>query len=118
MHAGFHALRSSLPMNLRAHVPGFTVWSAARADLERIFTLWRGCLERWGGPWLLGERFTAADILWGGALNWTTMFGIVPKRPEIMAYVERMQARPAVARVRELDTRLVAEHEAALAPAG
>jgi glutathione S-transferase len=43
MHAGFHALRSSLPMNLRAHVPGFTVWSAAaggsRAHLRPLARL-------------------------------------------------------------------------------
>ncbi|SDC71238.1 glutathione S-transferase [Belnapia rosea] len=64
MHAGFHALRSSLPMNLRAHVPGFTVWSAARADLERIFSIWRGCLEGWGGPWLFGTRPTIADAMY------------------------------------------------------
>lgn len=64
MHAGFHALRSSLPMNLRAQVPGFTVWSAARADLERIFSLWRGCLERWGGPWLFGARPCLADAMY------------------------------------------------------
>jgi glutathione S-transferase len=64
MHAGFHALRSSLPMNLRAHVPGFTVWSAARADLERIFSLWRGCLEGWGGPWLFGDRPCLADAMY------------------------------------------------------
>lgn len=64
MHAGFHALRSSLPMNLRAHVPGFTVWSAARADLERVFALWRGCLAGWGGPWLFGERPTLADAMY------------------------------------------------------
>jgi glutathione S-transferase len=64
MHAGFHALRSSLPMNLRAHVPGFTVWSAARADLERIFALWRSCLTTWGGPWLFGDRPTLADAMY------------------------------------------------------
>ncbi|MDB5412910.1 MAG: glutathione S-transferase [Rubritepida sp.] len=63
MHAGFHALRASLPMNLRAHVPGFTVWSAARADIERIQFLWRDCLDRWGGPWLFGESCTVADAM-------------------------------------------------------
>ena len=36
MHSGFSALRSSLPMNLRLHRPGFTLWSAARADIDRI----------------------------------------------------------------------------------
>ena len=63
MHAGFQALRASLPVNLRAHVPGFTVWSAARADIERIQFLWRDCLEKWGGPWLFGDRCTVADAM-------------------------------------------------------
>jgi glutathione S-transferase len=47
------------------------------------------------GPYLLGERLTAADLLWGPALDWTTMFGIVPKTPVIEAYIERIKARPA-----------------------
>ena len=48
------------------------------------------------GPWLLGERFSAADILWGSALGWMTGFGLVPKLPEITDYVARTSARPAV----------------------
>ncbi len=42
------------------------------------------------GPYLLGERFTAADVLWGTALGWTTMFKLVPELPEIMTYVQRI----------------------------
>ncbi len=64
MHSGFEALRSSLPMNLRARRPGFPVWSAARADIERICTIWRECLETWHGPWLFGERRSVADAMY------------------------------------------------------
>lgn len=67
-------------------------------------------LER--GPYLLGERFSAADLLWGTALTWTTAFGLVPTLPVIQAYMDRVNARPAVARVRELDAKLSAEHAA------
>lgn len=67
------------------------------------------------GLYLLGDKPSAADVLWGGALAWTTVFGLVPKRPEYMAFVERMQTRPAAIRVRERDARLSAEHEAAIA---
>ena len=63
------------------------------------------------GPYVLGERFSAADVLWGTALGWTTMFGVVPKLPEIMAYVERIAARPAAARVRAKDAELAAAQE-------
>ena len=65
------------------------------------------------GPYLLGERMTAADVLWGTALAWTTAFKIVPELPVIMDYVKRMGARPSVAKVKADDARLSAEHEAA-----
>jgi len=58
------------------------------------------------GPFLLGERFTAADVLWGVALAWTTGFKLVPALPPIQTYVERVNARPAVVRAREKDARL------------
>lgn len=59
------------------------------------------------GPWLLGARFTAADVLWGYALGWTSVFGLVPDRPEIRAYLARIEARPAFQRVKLLDAGLV-----------
>jgi glutathione S-transferase len=60
------------------------------------------------GPWLLGERFTAADVLWGIALDWTVKFGMVPETPAIRAYVDRVTARPAVRRALEKDAALLA----------
>jgi glutathione S-transferase len=63
------------------------------------------------GPYLLGERFTAADVLWGTALGWTTMFGLVPKLPEITAYVNRIGSRPAAAHVQAKDAELAAAQE-------
>jgi glutathione S-transferase len=65
------------------------------------------------GPYILGERFSAADILWGTALAWTTMFKLVPELPPIMAYVERMNGRPSVARARARDAALAAQQEGA-----
>ena len=60
------------------------------------------------GPWILGERFSAADVLWGAALAWTTMFGIVTVTPVIQAYIERANARPAALRVRARDAEMAA----------
>jgi glutathione S-transferase len=48
------------------------------------------------GPWMLGERYTAVDTLYGTALGWLTRFGIIPKGPEIDAFLSRFEARPAV----------------------
>ena len=60
------------------------------------------------GPFILGERFTAADVLWGGALAWTTSFKLVQETPEIMAYISRVGARPAIQRARAKDAELAA----------
>jgi glutathione S-transferase len=63
MHSGFSALRESLPMNLRMFRPNFTLWSAVRADIDRITEIWRDCLGTWKGPWLFGEHRTIADAM-------------------------------------------------------
>jgi glutathione S-transferase len=66
------------------------------------------------GPYLLGDRMTAADVLWGTALGWTVAFKIVPEVPVIMDYIKRLTARPSVAKVKEADAKLQAEHEEAV----
>ena len=50
MHSGFSNLRSALPMNLKAHYPGFKAWAGAQADIDRIGAIWRECLEARRGP--------------------------------------------------------------------
>jgi glutathione S-transferase len=84
------------------------------ADFDTMFKTLTGQLAK--GPYLLGERFSAADVLWGGALTWTTMFKLVPELPVITSYVQRAGARPAVARVKAKDAELAAAHEAAARP--
>jgi glutathione S-transferase len=65
------------------------------------------------GPDLLGERFTAVDVLWGTALGWTTAFKLVPDLPEITAYVGRVRARPAFIKAAAADEELAASSAAA-----
>lgn len=64
------------------------------------------------GPFLLGERFSAADVLWGTALRWTTMFKLVPESPEVTAYIARCTARPAAQRAAAKDAELAAKQAA------
>jgi glutathione S-transferase len=63
MHAGFSNLRSALPMNLKSRHPGFAVWPAAQADIDRITSIWNECLTAYGGPFLFGSR-TMADAFY------------------------------------------------------
>jgi glutathione S-transferase len=59
------------------------------------------------GPWLLGDRFTSPDVLWGTALTWMTGFGLVEAVPPIKSYVERWNARPSVGKVAQIDAELL-----------
>jgi glutathione S-transferase len=61
------------------------------------------------GPWILGEKFTAADVLWGIALQWTTNFKLVPETPQIKSYIERVHARPAIQRANAKDAEYAAK---------
>jgi glutathione S-transferase len=60
------------------------------------------------GDWILGDRFTAADVLWGMALSWMVAFKIFPESPVIAAYLARVEARPATIRARAKDQQLAA----------
>jgi len=59
------------------------------------------------GPYLLGEQFTAADVVVGATLRWGMMFKLVPERPEFRAYAARLGERPALQRATEQDAALM-----------
>ncbi len=63
MHSGFSNMRSALPMNLKAHYPGFKVWAGAQADVDRIMMIWRECFFKQKGPYLFGDKPCAADAM-------------------------------------------------------
>jgi glutathione S-transferase len=64
MHSGFANLRSALPMNLKVRHESFKVWGGAQADIERVTTIWRECLQKYGGPYLFGAKPTMADAMY------------------------------------------------------
>lgn len=63
MHSGFSNLRSALPMNLKAHYPGFKIWTGVQPDIDRIVTIWRSCLDTYQGPFLFGA-LSMADAMY------------------------------------------------------
>ena len=60
------------------------------------------------GPHLMGEQFTAADVIVGSTLRWGMMFKLLPERPEFTTYVARLTQRPASQRVDASDKELAA----------
>lgn len=80
---------------------------SAYGDFDTMFSTLNSQLAK--GPWLLGDHFTAADVLWGTALSWTTRFQLVPLTPEVAAYIERFNARLIPQQVRAQDEEWVAQ---------
>jgi glutathione S-transferase len=58
------------------------------------------------GPWLMGERFTAADVVIGANIRWGTIFKLIPERKEFVDYAARIAARPAAQRAEAKDKEL------------
>ncbi|MBN9511194.1 MAG: glutathione S-transferase family protein [Alphaproteobacteria bacterium] len=60
------------------------------------------------GDYVVGERFTAADVYLGAQIGWGMMFGTLEKRPAFEAYWQRLSTRPAALRAQALDDALAA----------
>jgi glutathione S-transferase len=61
--------------------------------------------------YLVGDRFSAADVYVGAHIGWGMSFGTIEKRPAFEGYVERISTRPAAIRAREIDDALVPESQ-------
>lgn len=106
MHTGFYNLRSVLPMNLKAHYPGFKIWAGAVADIERIVAVWRDCLRAYDGPYLFGEKPTLADAMYAPVCTRFQTYDVVLDRlctdycetvlamPDMQEWIEKAKAEP------------------------
>jgi glutathione S-transferase len=60
-----------------------------------------------GRKYLVGDRFTAADVYVASHLGWGMMFGSIERRPAFERYHEGFANRPAAVRAREIDDALM-----------
>ncbi len=77
--------------------------SSPYADFDTTLNTLRGALAN--GPYLLGETFSAADMLWGAALGWILKFKLLPGDETLEAYAARINARPSVIWAYEQDAK-------------
>ncbi len=95
MHSSFFALREKCSMNcgieMRLHEQG----DALRGDIERVNELWCEGLERFGGPYLAGDKFTTVDAFYCPVAFRVKTYGLKLAAPA-QAYVERLLALPAM----------------------
>ncbi len=82
-------------------------------DLDATLDIVGRALAASDGPWLLGQQFTAADVVIGAGLRWGTLFRTIPERADLAPYLARLAARPALQRQMALDAALAAPPPAA-----
>ncbi len=82
-------------------------WGSVEAVLDAL----EGAVSR--SDYLTGHAFTAADVYLGAQIGWGMHFGTIEKRPAFERYWERISARPAAVRAREIDDGLMAERQQA-----
>jgi glutathione S-transferase len=76
--------------------------TAGFGDFDRLFDVLEGAVSP--GPWLLGEQFTAADVMIGIDLHFgIDIFKLFPPRLGLRAYIDRCLARPALQRAKAIE---------------
>jgi glutathione S-transferase len=120
MHSGFSALRNNCTMNVGVRVRRNPDSAALKRDVARIAEIFEHGLERFGGPYLAGANFTAADAFFAPVVFRVRGYGL-ELGPKGSAWTERMLDLPAM---REWEEQALREpyreqgHEAELAAAG
>ncbi len=99
MHSGFVSLRQALPMNIKAELNHFKIWSKAEGDIERIKAIWRECLQAYGGPFLFG-KVTMADAMYAPVVSRFRTYG-VKLDDDLQAYADHIWDLPAMIEWRE-----------------
>jgi len=83
---------------------------AGYGSYEAVMDALEGAVSR--GDYLVGDRFTAADLYVGAHLAWGLMFGSIDKRPAFERYAARLEARPAAQRANAFDDALMPDQPA------
>lgn len=115
MHAGFQALRTAMPMNCRRTRPAASVSAETRADIERVFDLWKDCRRHFGagGAFLFGH-FSIADAMYAPVALRLRSYGVALDA-EARAYLDALLGLAALQEwlaAAEAETETVAATEA------
>ena len=95
MHSGFSALRNICSMNCGLRVKLNEVPLALANDISRIDALWQEGLERFGGPYLAGDTFTAVDAFYAPVVFRFLTYG-TSLSAQSADYVERILKLPSM----------------------
>jgi glutathione S-transferase len=96
MHSGFAALRNECGMNLHRPVRSIELSAEASANIVRVEEIWSECRDRYGGPFLFGTAFGAADAMFAPVVHRFRNYAVEVK-PQTQAYMDTMMVQPAFA---------------------
>ena len=95
MHSGFQELRGQCSMSCGIRVRLHQVATGLTADLARLSALWQEGLQRFGGPFLAGDTFTAVDAFFAPVAFRIQTYGL--ELPAGAAdYVQRLLQLPSM----------------------
>ena len=97
MHSGFTALRATCPMNCAVRVRLHGIDAPLQHDLARLAEVWNEGLARFGGPFLAGAAFTAADAFFA-PVAWRILSYDLPLDAPALAYAQRLRELPGMQR--------------------
>ncbi len=81
-------------------------FQASRGAYDTVVDNLAGAVRR--GPYLLGEQFTAADVMLGSMVHFCVANKLFPARSEFTTYVERLESRPALQRTLKIEAEYAA----------
>ncbi|KFG89185.1 Glutathione S-transferase [Sphingobium herbicidovorans NBRC 16415] len=120
MHSGFSTLRNECPMNVGVRVEQDLPSPSLNRDIARLAELWGEGLKRFGGPYLAGPAFTAADAFYAPVAFRVRTYAL-DVGPAARKWVDHILAHPAM---QEWEAAALAEtwreesHEAEVGAAG
>lgn len=94
MHGGFGALRNDCTMNVGVRVEPKPMSAALTRNIARVREIFEQGLERFGGPWLAGSEFSAADAFYAPVAFRIRTYGLEVGKGQ--AWVEQVLAHPAM----------------------
>lgn len=89
MHSGFIALRDQCPMNCGIRVNLNNIGESLQSDISRIDELWNEGLDRFQGPYLAGEKFTAVDAFYAPVAYRVRTYGL-NLSPAALEYIDHL----------------------------
>lgn len=95
MHSGFAALRNDCTMNVGVRVKPKPMSDALKFNVARVRELWAEGLSRFGGPYLAGAQFSAADAFFAPVAFRVRTYGL-DVGPAGQAWVDHILAHPAM----------------------